>query len=80
MRCRFLQADFIEQHLSFYAVPFFDAGGVWDALYRIGYLNNLRFSEGPALQITWNEDTVLRFNYGFSPEGSQFYFSIGQIF
>jgi hypothetical protein len=80
LRYRFCQADIGEQHLSFYAVPFFDAGGVWDALYRIGYLNNLRFSEGPGAQITWNEDTVLRFDCGFSPEGSQFYFSIGQIF
>jgi hypothetical protein len=43
-------------------------------------MQNFRFSEGPGAQISWNEDTILRFDYGFSPEGSQFYFSIGQIF
>lgn len=79
LRYRFAQANFIKQHLAFYAIPFFDAGGVWNSLTRIG-VKNLRYSEGPGAQIAWNEDTILRFDYGFSPEGSEFYFGIGQIF
>ena len=80
LRCRFVQADILKQHLAFYVIPFFDIGGIWNSLNRITYLQNFRFSEGPALQIAWNEDTILRFDYGFSNEGSQFYFGIGQIF
>jgi hypothetical protein len=80
LRCRFWQVSFWEQNLAFYAIPFFDAGGVWNTLNRVSNIQNMRFSEGPGAQISWNEDTILRFDYGFSPEGSQFYFSIGQIF
>ena len=80
LRYRFWQADILEQHLGFYVIPFFDAGSVWNTLTRISNLQNFRFSEGPGLQIAWNEDTILRFDYGISPEGGQFYFGIGQIF
>ncbi|HTA83705.1 MAG TPA: DUF5982 domain-containing protein [Bacteroidia bacterium] len=80
LRYRFLQTDILKQHLAFSVIPFFDTGGVWDYLYRISYLKNLRYSEGPGMQIAWNEDTILRFDYGISAEGTQFYFGIGQIF
>lgn len=80
LRYRFWQANLLEQHLGFYIIPFLDAGGVWDNLSRISNLQNLRFSIGPGAQIAWNEDTILRFDYGISPEGAQFYFGIGQIF
>jgi outer membrane protein assembly factor BamA len=80
LRFHFWQADILKQHLDFYAIPFFDAGGVWDNLGRITNLQNLRCSEGPGAQIAWNEDTILRFDFGISPEGYQFYFGIGQIF
>jgi hypothetical protein len=80
LRCRFWQTDILKQHLAFYAIPFFDVGGVWNSLGRISYLQNLRYSGGPGAQIAWNEDTILRFDYGMSAEGNQFYFGIGQIF
>jgi hypothetical protein len=80
LRLRFWQVTFWEQHLGFYAIPFFDAGGVWNTLNRVSNLQNLRFSEGPGAQIAWNEDTILRFDFGICPEGNQFYFGIGQIF
>jgi len=80
LRYRFCQAEFLEQHLAFYVIPFFDAGGIGNTLNRVGNFQNLRFSEGPGAQIAWNEDTILRFDFGISPEGSQFYFGIGQIF
>jgi outer membrane protein assembly factor BamA len=80
LRCRFLQADILKQHLAFSVIPFFDLGGVWNSLNRITYLKNIRYAEGPGMQISWNEDTILRFDYGASTEGTQFYFGIGQIF
>jgi hypothetical protein len=80
LRYRFWQVDFLEQHLGFYLIPFFDAGGIGNTLNRVGNFQNLRFSEGPGAQIAWNEDTILRFDFGMSPEGNQFYFGIGQIF
>jgi outer membrane protein assembly factor BamA len=80
LRCRFIQFDVLKQHLDFYAIPFFDAGGVWNTLNRISNFQNWRFSEGPGMQIAWNEDTILRFDYGMCTEGNQFYFSIEQIF
>jgi len=80
LRCRFWETDILKQHLAFYVIPFLDAGGVWNSLNRITNLQNLRFSEGPGMQIAWDEDTILRFDYGISPEGGQFYFGIEQIF
>jgi outer membrane protein assembly factor BamA len=81
VRYRFAQLDFWEQHFALYAIPFFDAGGVWNTLNRVtSNLQNMRYSEGPGAQISWNEDTILRFDLGISPEGNQFYLSIGQIF
>jgi outer membrane protein assembly factor BamA len=81
LRYRFWQVSFLDQNLGFYAIPFFDAGGVWDNLNRVtGNLQNIRYSYGPGAQIAWNEDTILRFDLGFCKEGNQFYFGIGQIF
>lgn len=80
LRYRFWEADALKQHLAFYIIPFFDAGGIGNTLDRVGNFNNLRFTQGPGAQIAWNEDTILRFDYGISPEGNQFYFGIGQIF
>ncbi|HXP53036.1 MAG TPA: DUF5982 domain-containing protein [Bacteroidia bacterium] len=80
LRYRFWQVDVFKQHLAFSVIPFFDLGGVWNSLNRISYLKNIRYAEGPGMQISWNEDTILRFDYGVSTEGTQFYFGIGQIF
>ncbi|HTB32835.1 MAG TPA: DUF5982 domain-containing protein [Bacteroidia bacterium] len=80
LRYRFWEVNFLEQHLGFYAIPFFDAGGVWNTLNRISNLQNMRYSGGPGAQISWNEDTILRFDFGICAEGNQFYFGIGQIF
>lgn len=80
LRYRFWETDVVKQHLAFYIIPFFDAGGIGNTLGRVVNIPNLRFSEGPGAQIAWNEDTILRFDFGISPEGTQFYFGIGQIF
>ncbi|HEY4798256.1 MAG TPA: DUF5982 domain-containing protein [Bacteroidia bacterium] len=80
LRCRFLQCDFLKQHLAFSAVPFFDIGGVWDSLDRIGKTQNLRYSEGLGMRIAWNENTILRFDYAVSKEDKQFFFTLSHPF
>jgi len=79
-RCRFAQAKLLKQYFAFSAVPFFDAGGVWDDLNRINRTENLRYSEGLGLRIAWNVNTILRFDYAISQEDKQFFFSLGHTF
>ena len=81
LRYRFAQYTILKQHLAFSAVPFFDAGGVWDNLSRVTtHLDNFRYSEGLGLRIAWNVNTILRFDYAFSQEDRQFFFSLKQAF
>ena len=80
LRYRFAQTDILKQHLAFVAVPFADAGGVWDKLSSIGNFNNYRVSEGLGLRIVWNINTVLRFDYAISKEDKQFFFNLSHAF
>lgn len=80
LRWRFAQCHFWKQNFAFSAVPFFDAGGVWNNLKNIVHLNNLRISEGIGLRIAWNVNTILRFDYAFSKEDHQFFFTLGHMF
>ncbi|MBS1651895.1 MAG: BamA/TamA family outer membrane protein [Bacteroidetes bacterium] len=80
IRWRFLHFNFLKQSLAFSAVPFFDAGGVWNNIKRINHFENYRFSEGLGLRIAWNINTILRFDYAVSKEDKQFFFTIGHIF
>lgn len=80
LRYRFAQLRSLKQHFAFSAVPFFDAGGVYDNFQRMSHTENIRFSEGLGLRIAWNVNTILRFDYSISKEDRQFFFSIGNIF
>lgn len=80
IRWRFAQLTLLKQHLAFSAVPFADAGGVWDSMGRITRLQNFRFSEGLGLRVAWNINTILRFDYAVSEEDKQFFFHFGQCF
>ncbi|MGZ3932661.1 MAG: Omp85 family outer membrane protein [Bacteroidia bacterium] len=80
LRYRFAQCKLLKQNLAFSAVPFFDEGGVWDDLNRMGHTENIRYSEGLGLRIAWNVNTILRFDYAFSQEDRQFFFQIGHTF
>src|ERR1051325_1011814 len=80
LRVRFLQFDLLKQHFAWSAVPFFDAGGAWDYFSRIDHTENLRYSEGLGVHITWNNNTILRFDYAVSKEDRQFFFGLGQTF
>ncbi|MGC4022244.1 MAG: BamA/TamA family outer membrane protein [Cyclobacteriaceae bacterium] len=79
LRWRFAQARWAKQHLEFSGVPFYDFGGVWDELSNLN-IKNLRHSEGLGLRITWNESTVLRFDYAVSEEDQQFFFNLAHAF
>ncbi len=80
LRYRFAQCDLFKQHFAFSAVPFADAGGVWDDLSRVGNFNNYRVSEGLGLRIAWNVNTILRFDYAVSQEDKQFFFNLSHAF
>jgi len=79
LRWRFAQSHWFNQHFEFSGVPFYDVGGVWSDLSSLNF-KNLRYSEGLGLRITWNEDTVLRFDYAVSKEDKQFFFNLAHAF
>jgi outer membrane protein assembly factor BamA len=80
LRCRFAQFKALNQHFAMSAVPFVDAGAVYDDINTIGNLNNIRYSEGLGLRIAWNVNTILRFDYAISKEDHQFFFNLAQMF
>lgn len=79
-RYRFAQTKIAKQHLAFVAVPFIDAGGVWDNLSKINRFSNYRISEGLGLRIVWNVNSILRFDYAVSKEDKQFFFNLSHAF
>jgi outer membrane protein assembly factor BamA len=80
LRYRFAECNLLKQHFAFSAVPFADAGAVWDKLSNITSLDNFRVSEGLGLRIAWNVNTILRFDYAVSKEDSQFFFNLAHAF
>lgn len=80
LRARFAKAEVLKQHLVFSAVPFFDAGSVYNSLSDIFNTSTLKTSEGLGLRIAWNLSTILRFDYAVSSEDRQFFFTFGQAF
>jgi outer membrane protein assembly factor BamA len=79
LRTRFYQMNILNQHLAFYAVPFYDAGRVWDSFSTIE-LNNFRGNPGLGARIAWNQATILRFDYAWSREDAQFFFTYRHTF
>lgn len=80
LRYRFAQCKFLKQHFAFSAVPFADAGAVWDKMANVKKLDNFRFSEGLGLRVAWNVNTILRLDYAISPEDHQFFFNLAHTF
>jgi hypothetical protein len=80
LRYRFAQLDVWKQHFAFVAVPFLDAGGVWDKFANLNRFQNYRYSEGIGLRIAWNVNSILRFDYAFSKEDQQFFFNLSHAF
>ena len=81
LRYRFSQFKLFDQHIALSAVPFIDAGAVWNNGGEIvKQLKNYRFNEGLGIRIAWNVNTILRFDYAISKEDGQFFFSLGHAF
>ena len=79
LRSSLFEIDVLNQNLAFSAVPFVDAGRVWDD-FRDMKLNNMLISPGGGIRIAWNQSTILRFDYSVSREDRQFFFVFGHMF
>jgi len=67
------------QSFEFIAVPFVDAGKVFDKVSDTD-LKDYKYTLGAGLRIAWNQSTVIMIDYGQSVEGSGLYINFGHIF
>lgn len=81
LRTRLFEVDILNQHLAFSIVPFYDVGRVWNDFGEF-FSDWRRFRGAPGLgaRIAWNQATILRFDYSYSREDSQFFFVFGHAF
>ncbi len=78
-RTQLLQTTIFDQDWIISAVPFADAGRVWDELGNVG-LSGFRYNGGMGLRIHWNQSTIIRLDYAVSAEDRQFFLVFGQLF
>jgi len=67
------------QSFEFMAVPFVDAGKVFDKVSETD-LSNYKYTYGAGLRIAWNQATIIMIDYGQSVEDSGLYINFGHIF
>ena len=79
LRARIAEMRWGKQNFGFGIAPFFDAGTVRDRWQDISF-KNIKTSYGAGVRISWNQSTILFFDYGISKEDKLFFFGIGQIF
>lgn len=79
IRARLAEVKWGKQYFGFGVAPFFDAGTVRDRWQDISF-KNIKTSFGAGARISWNQSTILFFDYGISKEDKLFYFGIGQVF
>ena len=79
LRSSLFDVTILQQHLAFSAVPFVDAGRVWDNFQDMK-IKGAVYSPGVGLRIAWNQSTILRFDYSISKEDRQFFFVFGHMF
>jgi len=73
------EAHTFGQSFEFIAVPFVDAGKVFDKVSDTD-LSNYKYTLGAGLRIAWNQATVIMIDYGQSVEDSGLYINFGHIF
>ena len=78
-RFHFYTSQIWGQHFSFQAVPFLDAGKVFDTVSDTD-LKDYRYSYGVGLRTAWNQSTIIMIDYGQSVEDSGLYINFGHIF
>ena len=79
LRSSITKFTLLKQDIKLSAVPFFDAGRVWDNFQNM-QLKGMKYSPGIGARIAWNQSTVLRIDYSYSKEDSQLFFVVGHIF
>jgi len=67
------------QSFEFIAVPFVDAGKVFDKVSDTD-LSGYKYTLGAGLRIAWNQATIIMIDYGQSVEDSGIYINFGHIF
>jgi outer membrane protein assembly factor BamA len=81
LRWKFLSAEPWDQRLDLTLVSFLDAGQVWTDL-RFADAGIARYSGGGGLRIAWEENFIVRLDYGVSPtDGTTgFYLDFNHLF
>jgi len=79
LRARIYDFKVLRQHIGIGITPFFDMGSVWDSPsdFTFKYWKN---SAGGGLRISWNQSTIIRFDFAASSEGHQSFLGFGHIF
>ncbi len=78
-RFSFYEAHTYGQTFEFTAVPFVDAGKVFDDISETD-LSDYKYTLGAGLRIGWNQATIIMIDYGQSVEDSGLYINFGHIF
>lgn len=79
LRAKFFKVQFLGQTFLLGAVPFIDLGRVWDRWQDFSF-TDYRWNYGIGARISWNQATILRFDFAQSAEASQFFFGFQHIF
>ena len=79
LRHRFARFSLLKQDFGLMVVPFVDTGGVWNNPGELA-LDHLRISEGLGFRVSWNQSTIVSFDYGVSEEDQQFFVQLGHPF
>jgi len=78
-RFNFYEAHTHGQSFEFMAVPFVDAGKVFDNVSDTD-LSGYKYTYGAGMRIAWNQATIIMIDYGQSVEDSGLYINFGHIF
>jgi outer membrane protein assembly factor BamA len=79
LRWTFVHFDALAQHFALMAVPFVDAGRVFDRVSDFA-LTRYRWDAGGGLRVAWNKATLLLIDYGMSAEDSALFMDFGHEF
>lgn len=79
IRYRWFTLGYRDNHFSFYLVPIYDIGKVWDKMSEVDRVD-YKHSHGLGLRIVVNHAIVLSFDYSQSRESKQFFMSFNHVF
>jgi len=79
MRYRVGETKLLGQRFALNVSPFLDMGTVRDHWFDFN-LGRIKTSYGAGFRLAWNQSTIISADFGFSPEGRQFFLGIGQQF